>query len=243
MAKSSGTIKCFFPEKGFGFITDSKTGKDLYFNAAALREELHHTPANELVGKPVAFRAGTNAKGLKAVEVLLNKRALQAIEAELQTNTEAKAEATVKPNAQKAAAAGAAAAKKAKAKKQTAQKQSHVQNAQSAEPVSSNDFKDEIKADTNTEETNELSRLAMCKKKGDAVTMKFLKVTKLDDPKTIELVKVKVTNFALIQQYKFKIGFSKLALAFVRVADRSLFRIEKLGKSLSKTKHPKLKSI
>ncbi|MBU2898288.1 cold shock domain-containing protein [Vibrio hepatarius] len=243
MAKFSGTIKCFFPEKGFGFITDSNSGKDLYFNAAALREELHHTPPNELVGKPVAFRAGSNAKGLKAVEVLLNKKALQAIEAELQAKAEIKAEAKIKPNAQKAAAAGAAAAKKAKAKKQTAQKQSHTQAAQSAEPVSSNNLKDKVKADTNKEGTKELSRLAMCKNKGDAVTMKFLKVTKLDDPKTIELVKVKVTKFALMQQYKFKIGLSKAALAFVRVADRSLNRIEKLGQGLSKTKQPNLKSI
>lgn len=221
MAKSSGTIKCFFPEKGFGFITDSHSGKDLYFNVAALREELQDSPSSELVGMPVAFRAGANAKGLKAVEVILNKNALQAIEAELQTNAEIKA----------------------KAKRQNAQKQSHTQNAQSAEPVLSNEYKEEVKADTNTDGSKKLSHLAMCRKKGDAVTMKFLKVTKLDDPKTIELVKVKVTNFALMQQYKFKIGLSKVALAFVRIADRSLNRIEKLGQGLSKTKQPKLKSI
>ncbi|ELP5899906.1 cold shock domain-containing protein [Vibrio vulnificus] len=243
MAKSSGTIKCFFPEKGFGFITDSNSEKDLYFNAAALREDLSHTPPNELVGVPVVFRAGSNAKGLKAVEVLLNKKALQAIEAELQAKAEIKTEAKIRLNSQRSAAAGAAAARKAKAKKQTALKQPHTQAAQSAEPVSFNDPKDTVKVETNAAGTKVRSRLAMCKSKGDAVTMKFLKVTKLDDPKTIELIKVKVTNFALMRQYKFKIGFAKAVLAFVSIADRCLNRIDKLGQGLSKTKQPKLKSI
>lgn len=232
MAKYIGTIKCFFPEKSFGFITDSKTERDLYFNEAALREELLHMPANELVGKPVVFRAGTNAKGLKAVEVVLDNKALKEMETELHTREEIKAEDNIKPNDQEQLA-----------KRQNPQKQSHKQISQSEEPVSSSDFKDEIKVNESKKVDKGLSRLEMYKKKSDAVTMKLLKVTKLDNPKTIELIKVKVTNFALMQQYRFKIGFSNASLAFVRTGDRCLSRIEKMGKSLSKTKRPNLKSI
>lgn len=228
MAKISGTIKCFFREKKFGFITDSNSGKDIYFHVAALREELINMPTKEMIGKSVAFKVGKNAKGLKAVEVIANKKAINALQNDTSSATEVNEKNVAK-----------VATTEVKAKRSSVDNQDLIQNSTPAHIESS--AKNNI--ENKTDDTKELSRFAAYKQKSDTVTTKFLKVTKLDDPRLVELVKVKMVNFALIHQYKFKIGFSKAALAFVRVSDRLLGRLEEFGKGLSKTKRPSLKSI
>lgn len=62
---STGTIKCFFPFKGFGFITREK-GKDLFFFYKDLKNEEHI-----FEGAKVRFiiNKNMNGKGPFATEI------------------------------------------------------------------------------------------------------------------------------------------------------------------------------
>ena len=60
MAK--GTVKFFNDSKGFGFITDAATGKDVFVHSSGLSE-----PVRE--GDSVTFEVQEGKKGLNAVKV------------------------------------------------------------------------------------------------------------------------------------------------------------------------------
>ncbi|MGX9937796.1 cold shock domain-containing protein [Advenella kashmirensis] len=61
-----GTIKCYFPLKGFGFIT-RQAGKDLFFHFRDVQGEEW-----ALEGVKVRFRVERTAKGLQAVNISRN---------------------------------------------------------------------------------------------------------------------------------------------------------------------------
>jgi CspA family cold shock protein len=61
-----GTIKVYFPLKGFGFITREK-GKDLFFYRTSVVDE-----ASIIEGNPVKFRIETGDKGMRAIEIVRN---------------------------------------------------------------------------------------------------------------------------------------------------------------------------
>ncbi|RZT91724.1 MULTISPECIES: cold shock domain-containing protein [Advenella] len=58
-----GTIKCYFPLKGYGFIT-RQAGKDLFFHFRDVRGEEW-----ALEGVKVGFRVQRSEKGLQAVDI------------------------------------------------------------------------------------------------------------------------------------------------------------------------------
>lgn len=55
--RDTGTVKCFFPFKGYGFITRQK-GKDIFFFYQALKEE-----GQIFEGAKVRFILNKNEKG------------------------------------------------------------------------------------------------------------------------------------------------------------------------------------
>jgi CspA family cold shock protein len=59
---SSGTVKFFNTEKGFGFITPDDGGKDVFVHKTGTR-----VPLNE--GDKVVFEVEQSPKGLNAVNV------------------------------------------------------------------------------------------------------------------------------------------------------------------------------
>ena len=63
--KNKGTVK-FYTEKGYGFITETETGKDIFF---------HHTGLLDKVkaDDPVEYETEEGERGLKAINVQLVK--------------------------------------------------------------------------------------------------------------------------------------------------------------------------
>lgn len=59
---SSGTVKFFNTEKGFGFITPDAGGRDLFVHKTGTREPIRE-------GDKVAFEVEQSAKGPNAVNV------------------------------------------------------------------------------------------------------------------------------------------------------------------------------
>ena len=57
-----GKVKFFNSPKGFGFICDSNTGKDIFVHSSGLREEIRE-------GDEVTFEVEDGKKGPNAVEV------------------------------------------------------------------------------------------------------------------------------------------------------------------------------
>lgn len=61
-----GTIKVYFPLKGFGFITREK-GKDLFFYHTSIENE-----SSIIEGIPVKFKIDSSNVKLRAIEILRN---------------------------------------------------------------------------------------------------------------------------------------------------------------------------
>lgn len=59
----TGTVKFFNEEKGFGFITDDQTGKDIFVHASGINAET----LNE--GDKVSFVEEEGRKGIVAAQV------------------------------------------------------------------------------------------------------------------------------------------------------------------------------
>ena len=59
---ATGTVKFFNNTKGFGFITPSDGGKDLFVHVSALKEEIRD-------GDKVSYDVENSPKGLNAVNV------------------------------------------------------------------------------------------------------------------------------------------------------------------------------
>jgi CspA family cold shock protein len=57
-----GKVKFFNSTKGFGFICDSNTGKDIFVHSSGLREDIRE-------GDEVTFEVEDGKKGPNAVEV------------------------------------------------------------------------------------------------------------------------------------------------------------------------------
>jgi cold shock protein len=65
-AHAYGTIKVYFPLKGFGFISREK-GRDLFFYRTAVKDE-----ESIIEGNSVKFKIETSKDGLCAVEITRN---------------------------------------------------------------------------------------------------------------------------------------------------------------------------
>lgn len=67
--KSTGTVKMYNPDKGFGFIGQDDGGKDVFVHATALTRGGLNTLA---VGQRVSMQVGQGRKGLEAqtIEIL-----------------------------------------------------------------------------------------------------------------------------------------------------------------------------
>lgn len=61
-----GSIKVYFPLKGFGFITRKK-GKDLFFYRTSVEDE-----SSIIEGNPVKFKIESSDKGPRAILVTRN---------------------------------------------------------------------------------------------------------------------------------------------------------------------------
>lgn len=59
-----GTVKFFNESKGYGFITDDKSGKDIFVHVSGLKEEIREKDQ-------VQFEEVNGKKGLNAVNVTL----------------------------------------------------------------------------------------------------------------------------------------------------------------------------
>ena len=59
-----GKVKFFNKAKGFGFITDNETGKDVFVHSSGLKDEVRD-------GDDVTFELGEGKKGPMAVNVQL----------------------------------------------------------------------------------------------------------------------------------------------------------------------------
>ncbi len=67
MAQSTGTVKFFNSQKGFGFITPDSGGKDLFFHTNNIKCD----PNSLREGQKVAYVEGMGRKGPEATEVTL----------------------------------------------------------------------------------------------------------------------------------------------------------------------------
>lgn len=67
MAKSTGTVKWFNPDKGFGFITQEGGGDDVFVHFRAIVDEGFKS-LNE--GQRVSFEIENGQKGLQAANVV-----------------------------------------------------------------------------------------------------------------------------------------------------------------------------
>ncbi|KDM91004.1 cold-shock protein [Photobacterium galatheae] len=231
MAKISGTIKIFFRERGFGFLTDSHSEKDIYFHAAALRKELKNMSATQLVGTEVIYKIGKNPQGVAAIEVSMNKRVTSASEVG-GSNQAQNATCKHKTNLSRKAVC------QSKAKMRQDVQIQHQKTLYPRPTQAQTAVGEQAASHVNHEPDVEMFR-----QKDNDVISRILKAIQLDDPKTVTLLKVKVINFGLTQHYNMQMKLSKMALAFVRMADLLLIRVERVGDKLGKAEKPKLKSV
>lgn len=66
MSKSTGTVKWFNEEKGFGFITQDNGGPDVFVHFRAIQNEGFKTLKE---GQAVSFTVEKGQKGLQAANV------------------------------------------------------------------------------------------------------------------------------------------------------------------------------
>lgn len=66
MSKSTGTVKWFNEEKGFGFITQDNGGPDVFVHFRAIQSEGFKTLKE---GQAVSFTVEKGQKGLQAANV------------------------------------------------------------------------------------------------------------------------------------------------------------------------------
>ena len=59
-----GKVKFFNKSKGFGFITDTESGKDIFVHSSSLKDEVRD-------GDDVTYEVGEGKKGPMAVNVRL----------------------------------------------------------------------------------------------------------------------------------------------------------------------------
>lgn len=78
---------------------------------------------------------------------------------------------------------------------------------------------------------------------GSVVGSRMLALAKIDDPKSIEIAKVRLTNLTLISVYKSKIGLSRILDGVVYALDYCGDFLEKRVISLSNTKRPKMRKV
>jgi cold shock protein len=58
----TGTVKFYNHSKGYGFISDSETGNDIFVHSTGLKTEIRD-------GDQVVFEVTTGKKGLNAINV------------------------------------------------------------------------------------------------------------------------------------------------------------------------------
>jgi CspA family cold shock protein len=68
MSKSTGTVKWFNEEKGFGFITQDNGGPDVFVHFRAIQADGFKTLKE---GQAVSFNVEKGQKGLQAANVVL----------------------------------------------------------------------------------------------------------------------------------------------------------------------------
>ena len=66
MSKSTGTVKWFNPDKGFGFITQANGGEDVFVHFRAITGNGFKTLTE---GQQVSFETERGQKGLQAANV------------------------------------------------------------------------------------------------------------------------------------------------------------------------------